>query len=506
MTTLTPSPYQAAVSLFIKKGKRHGFVSAVAGSGKTWTLANIAAPAIRGSALFCSFGKEISLELGRVLPKNFKSQTIHALGFGMLKRSHDQSELNPSKYKKIVRAFLQEMPDAPKSLIHLVETDKVDLFSPLIKLADYARNTLVDAEDRDAILDLAHHFEIEIQEEAEEYVLDSLPRILRVGREACSWEFDYTDCLWLAATDPAIRPWKRYDWILVDEAQDLNAAQLATVLKALKQGGRLLFVGDPRQAIMGFAGADCDSVQTIVNTLECTELPLSVCYRCPTSHLDLAREIVPHIENAPGAKLGTVETINRSMLNDTLVEGDMVLCRSNAPLVELCFNLIADGRPARIKGRKIGEGLIAAAKKIAKRRDFAGWNKFGESVDAWTARECKKIIKRSGDNEDPRLEGITDRAMCLKTIWSRCEAECGRDFEAAIEDLFSDGVASIQLSSVHRAKGLEAESVFILCPELLPGPWARPGTWQFKQEENLHYVALTRSLDALTFVISPPRR
>jgi len=67
------------------------------------------------------------------------------------------------------------------------------------------------------------------------------------------------------------------------------------------------------------------------------------------------------------------------------------------------------------------------------------------------------------------------------------------NLKSTIDELFSDAQASIWLSSVHRAKGLEADRVFIIRPEQLPPRWSKPGTWQYEQELNLKYVAMTRA-------------
>jgi ATP-dependent exoDNAse (exonuclease V) beta subunit len=57
---------------------------------------------------------------------------------------------------------------------------------------------------------------------------------------------------------------------------------------------------------------------------------------------------------------------------------------------------------------------------------------------------------------------------------------------------------SIILSSVHSCKGLEAETVYILRPELMPHPKAtRPEDTE--QENNIRYVALTRSKNKIVF-------
>jgi len=55
------------------------------------------------------------------------------------------------------------------------------------------------------------------------------------------------------------------------------------------------------------------------------------------------------------------------------------------------------------------------------------------------------------------------------------------------------GRNAVLLSTIHRAKGMEADRVFLLEPLLLPHPRATR-TWEKEQEENLRYIALTRAL------------
>ena len=61
------------------------------------------------------------------------------------------------------------------------------------------------------------------------------------------------------------------------------------------------------------------------------------------------------------------------------------------------------------------------------------------------------------------------------------------------------------LSTVHKAKGLEADNVFIICPEILP--MISPGQldWERQQENNLRYVAITRPKKCLTYVDVPEK-
>jgi superfamily I DNA/RNA helicase len=55
------------------------------------------------------------------------------------------------------------------------------------------------------------------------------------------------------------------------------------------------------------------------------------------------------------------------------------------------------------------------------------------------------------------------------------------------------------LSTIHKAKGLENDRIFFLCPELIPSKYATQ-PWQYEQEANLKYVAITRAKQELIYV------
>jgi superfamily I DNA/RNA helicase len=68
-----------------------------------------------------------------------------------------------------------------------------------------------------------------------------------------------------------------------------------------------------------------------------------------------------------------------------------------------------------------------------------------------------------------------------------------------ITQIFSDEKNGICLSSVHKAKGLEADRVFIIEPKTMPAPWVKK-EWEMEQEDNIHYVAITRARQELVYV------
>lgn len=502
----TPSHYQETVLDFVLNGRGHGVVNAYAGSGKTATLAWIAGQLKCERILYAAFNTAIVEEAREKFPKNVEVRTINSLGNGAIWVKNRQTKLNPSKYMWLINQLMEQLEDphiapfeVPKETWQAILNS--DPVGDLKKLCDFTRNTLTNYKNMKDLSDMADHYDLDIDYELLPFYQEALTLILDRGRALVPQEIDYNDQLWIPATDPKIWP-KRYDFCLVDECQDLSAAKLAVVRKALKKGARAIFVGDRFQSIYGFSGANTDSVDQIINTMKAKEMPLSICYRCDEAILDEVRNYVPDIEARPDAGEGTVRNVTEDVMRKELHEGDLVLCRTNAPLLKLCFQLISDGISARIKGRDIGKNLLTTALKIKKSSgpEFC-WEEFPNFARSWGQAAAEKILAiNGGDEEDPKIESIFDKVECLNIIWSRGKIHSLEDMEEVIEDLFSDTRPSVWLSSVHRAKGLQNPRVFIIKPELLPGPWAKPGTWQYVQELNLYYVACTRAESELIYV------
>ena len=105
---------------------------------------------------------------------------------------------------------------------------------------------------------------------------------------------DFNDMIYLPNA-LGLQPKKQYGYVFVDECQDLSQAQIGIVKKYLRQDGRLLAVGDPYQAIYGFAGADSDSYEQVKEAFNCQEFSLAECFRCPQAVVEIARTIRPDI-------------------------------------------------------------------------------------------------------------------------------------------------------------------------------------------------------------------
>ena len=88
----------------------------------------------------------------------------------------------------------------------------------------------------------------------------------------------------------------------------------------------------------------------------------------------------------------------------------------------------------------------------------------------------------------------------IEVIECLCEeVESVPELKKLINNIFSDDIKGIMLSTIHKAKGLENDRIFFLCPELIPSKYATQ-PWQYEQEANLKYVAITRAKKELIYV------
>lgn len=306
-------------------------------------------------------------------------------------------------------------------------------------------------------------------------------------------------------------PIYRYDLLLVDEAQDLNRAQQELALKAAH---RMVLIGDPKQAVYGFVGADSKSMERMHIILGgnvgepahgqrgCVVLPLMVTRRCGRAIVREAQKIVPDFEAHESNGPGVVEhwSFKDSSLlvpwYEKVQDGDLIICRCNAPLIQQCFRFLRQNRKAFIQGRDIGAGLIRTIKKL---KPISVVDLFAK-LEEWYLLECQKENARVHPSV-ARLIALSDKKGCIQAM---CEGMPTIDEVIAnINSMFHDdkrGVG-IELSSIHQAKGRERKRVFFLMPEhaSCPHPLAKTLT-QKESERNLLYVGITRAIEELYFV------
>jgi len=507
------SEYQEKiVDWALGKSGRHCCVNAVAGSGKSTTLL-LVAKALQSIGFtpnnikIIVFGKANANDLTRKFGREWENSisTLHSVGWQLIKSEvkikDPRNAIKSNKYRFLAADMgLIFKGGVPGSLKQESAIGKDDEF---VKLIDLCRLTNQEP-TAETIHDICQHFELsEIQDYS--VVAKAVSQVLIRGENLAKsgQSFDFTDQIWLPVKwKLSVRPY--YSIVLVDEAQDLNASQLELALALAGDKGRILAVGDKYQAIMGFAGADDRSFEKIIQRLKPIELPLSICYRCPKSHIQLVKSLFPNIaiESERDASKGEIKSISANELNQKLRAGDMVISRKTAPLVTLCIKLISQGIAATVKGKAIGLQLVGDLQEIAKMPSFKSYGLFSFALQEY--RAAKAFQWRGKDNEEQMIESLNDKLEALECIYhSQPRLKTIQQLETYVENLFSDEDSPIILSTCHRAKGLESNRVFILKPEDMPMIWRGQLDWQYQQEENLLYVALTRSKSEL-FIVGEP--
>ena len=93
---------------------------------------------------------------------------------------------------------------------------------------------------------------------------------------------------------------------------------------------------------------------------------------------------------------------------------------------------------------------------------------------------------------------IYDSIMSLETLSEGLVTT--EDLKNKIKVIFKEGKdEGVCLSTIHKAKGLESDNIFILAKSLMPSRYARQ-EWEIKSEENLEYVAITRAKKTLQYI------
>lgn len=498
-----PSKYQEAIFDFVKNGSGNAVIEAVAGSGKTLSAMKcLGLIEPDKKVLFISFGKDIVEELTKRVKKitnnkNIKCQTFHSLGNMIVRECYNgviDPEPNIFKYKSYIYNNIVELSD--KFFFRLKKEDRDKYVNNILKYIDYGRYYLCETEkDLDFV---EEHYDILTYRDEKEIALMAM----EWGKENLD-TIDYNDMIWLPNVLECCKDYKLdYDWIICDECQDTMKTEREMLLRFAKKDVRMLFFGEKVQCIYSFMGSDYrsfDELRKIPNTIS---LPLSISYRCSKNVVKLAKRFNPHIEARDGAPDGNVSyNVGIDQIND----GDMVLCRLNAPLLQLFSELTKIGKQSYIRGRDIGSNLITLIKKT--KEEYLNRNLESEGVFSKLYSDflydVEIIMKKHNITLEMAMEDMTisseyDKIKSLEIISNGINTS--EELIDKIRSIFSDRKKKgVELSTIHKAKGLESDNVFICCPSLLPLKSAKK-EWEIEEELNLEYVAYTRAKINLSFL------
>jgi DNA helicase-2/ATP-dependent DNA helicase PcrA len=455
-----------------------------------------------------AFNKEIQGELSKRMPPGVEVKTTHALGLAALKGAYRGSNLDAQKVQAILKQPEWFEPDA-RGYLTPAQSQKV---TALRKLASFTKSTLgltveemlvslqklklspflLEPEMEERIREMPDHLQESVTKRAIANLHKALMALLDQCLKHIGYGYDFDDMVW--APIALGLKFEQFDWVLVDEAQDLTKVQIEMVSRCIKQTGRVCVVGDVLQAIYTFRGADAEAFRLLVSRLNAKVMPLSITYRCGKAIVEFVRSRVPGLalEAGPGNAPGEVRFEEQLDLSQ-LRHGDFVISRSNAPLLGNAIRALAFGHKAVILGKDLSADLTNEILRIQKGIRYSKEDKATvlDGLERDIKRQCEERAQRGEECED-----LTDRIECFRALFLACPtlAAVFKMVASLCVDKETGLAGCLVFTNTHKVKGLEADRVFMLAPTFRPE--------RGQEEMNLWYVAATRAKQTLTMVNS----
>ena len=498
------SEYQDKIFQTISSGVGNLIINAAAGSSKTTTLVN----AIRfipcaKKILFVAFNKDIVNKIRHTVTHDGATVlTFHSLGYYILLENkiidnRGTDIINEYKYKNYVKGNIEQLTDKYQEL----GRNKTLYINNIVKLVEYSRYYLSMSNK-------------EIERVAELYGIIPIFDEVEVCRNVWLWgkgSLDTIDCaalLWLPNTLNLATKQYLFNCIFIDEAQDTSIVEQKLVDKCFKRGTRFAAVMDEYQQINIWCGSTLDAIDNFLKYPHTKQYKLPISYRCPKQVVELAKSYSDNIIAKDDAIEGE---IRYDVSPNEPIAGDMVLCRNTAPLVEQFLKYLRINKKAYIRGfeniRKEYLELISNTKSKLIDRNCVTYDGLFPNLYVYLFKQIDSVMSNFKLDEEDALchstiLGIYDNIEALKVLSEGLIST--QELIDKINIIFNgDATDAVELSTIHKAKELEGDNVYILQPSLMPSKFVNK-EWEKKTERNLIYVAYTRAKKTLNFMKEDP--
>ena len=459
-------------------------IDAKAGSGKTTTAVACANVFPKRSAMV-AFNKAIADELVAKLQGSVSASTFHSLGLRQLRERNSAARPDSYKMVNIIRNDLKFGHG------YHPYTDTIEcMFANGVGIDNvmelYDRKTIIEAVGiSDALV--PQDLDIDI-------FVDRVRSVLELTL-ANQNKISFPEMLWLPLRLQKENKWnmQEYSYMFIDEAQDVSPIRWMLAKAVSKYQ---VPIGDPFQAIYGFAGAMSGAFQHMINDGNMDVLTLSTSWRCSKAVIEEAQRLIGDVIFAsPNAKEGSVRELDAPMVIGMIHdwernsgESHMICCRTNAPLFKIAMRWIKESKPFELRN-DMAERLLKLVKRLSEgaktfimfEANLLEWKEEQEEIYA----DAKGVLRR-----------IQEQYECILTVMKQSMdiADMCLNFEYIV-----NSKSGPILSTIHKTKGLEFDHVYLFRPDLLPAPWVDENDLEaMQQEKNLEYVAVTRAKDSFT--------
>lgn len=322
--------------------------------------------------------------------------------------------------------------------------------------------------------------------------------------------YDFTDLLEMMGQRTDDLP--RLDVVIVDEAQDLSRLQWNLVIALANRCDRFYLAGDDDQAVYTWAGADVDSFLNFPAKMEF----LTQSHRVPLAVHSYASKIVNRIRQrqektwAPKAETGSVHLYDR-FYNVDITKGEwLIMAATNYMLNDIhawvkSQGLLFERQGQRSLPEKVIEAVVCWERLRAGKEITLSQVK---TVYSFMDASCIARGHRTMSKGDPEklysMETLTtDHGLGVTAIWHEVLTKIGEGKVQYLIAILRRGAKlskpTIRLSTIHGAKGGEADNVLLLT-DLSPKFAAEYNT----NSDNMHrlfYVGVTRAKKSLHLIL-----
>lgn len=349
----------------------------------------------------------------------------------------------------------------------------------------------------------------------------------------------------------------KLDLLIVDEFQDFNPNEQNLIHIISRYANETIILGDDDQSIYSFKDADPEGIINLYNDDSIEKIPHdNICYRCPDSIVDACMKLIVNNKNRvkkiwgksnKKGELKIIQTTNQQQTNDTVLkiikeirefdnEGSILILSpvgfASKPLIPMliengfepndCWNKKIDIEDLKLiwllrsvfsdnpilnlilysyslklfSKPKFIEGLIGHLKKNARSNDFKQYLIENLNLD-------EKFLKYF--QKTPELELIKEE---FKEFSKIAELIHPNFIQSSLDNIFQllnpkidFKKGKVNLMSIHKSKGLQAEYVFLvgLVSGILPNE--NYGLDTIEAQRRLLFVGMSRALKEL-FIIS----
>lgn len=312
--------------------------------------------------------------------------------------------------------------------------------------------------------------------------------------KASNGYYDFSDMLTMAVGVPYVTP-----VLVVDEAQDLSPAQWELVRGWAATAERVYLAGDDDQAIYVWSGADPQGMADFERDFGATRVILDQSYRIPQAVHKMAVDIITPVENRvakvyrPRAEAGTIERCDSPM--DVTISPDestLILYRNHSLRGDMVDYLIANEIPHVLDNGGYGVLQSLVAKTVHEWESRTPWSMVPPFV--------KRYLNRIYSDKQVRDFEITDSWPGDPLASPRISWK----LRATLSAYRKNGVlprpedCRVHLSSIHGAKGREADHVILI--NAMTGRTALSYETDRDEESRVFYVGVTRARHKLTIV------